>query len=203
MLRHVEEGRTVSPLKPARCLVGALLVLALLTTLLGCHGAGDGGQGATDEFLNRGADVVPLPATTSTYVQLVEQGGTPTQVCIAVDAFRDRITNVYSASFSVTYDPALVHFNSFDDSATCLGGPSNRLPTQVNTDTPGLLIVGLTRDASVTTTGVTCGPLITLCFDIVGQGQFVMGFTGNLALLDPSNARLPVEWVSSTVRTRQ
>lgn len=193
----------MTPLHFARRLAGALVALALLTTVLACHGAGDGGEGATDEFLNRGADVVSFPTTAMTYVQLVEDGGTPTQVCIAVDGFRNRMTDVYSAAFSVTYDQTLVSFVSVDDSGSCLGGSGSTLPTQVNTDTPGLVVVGMTRDASVTTTGVTCGSLATLCFDIVGEGQFVMRFVGNLALLDPTNDSLPVEWVDATVTTRR
>jgi hypothetical protein len=118
------------------------------------------------------------------------------------------VSNVFSAAFSLTYDPTLLRYTGFDASTSCLGTGGTVLTPQVDwTTTPGRIVVGLTRNAATTTTGVNgCGHLIDLCFDVIGEGEFDMDFTGNLALLEPDGdpvADLGTNWIGGHVVVSQ
>ena len=187
--------------------LGALLLAIIgAAVLVSCQGAGDGGVTDTTDYLNRGVVVTPTATSALSYVSILETAGDATTTCIGVDA--RRVSNVYSAAFSVTYDPTLLRYTGFDASTSCLGTGASVLAPQVDaTTTPGRIVVGLTRNAATTTTGVNgCGHMIDLCFDVIGEGTFTMAFTGNLALLDPTGAPvadLGTNWVGGTIVVTQ
>ncbi len=185
-----------------RLLQASALSVALAASVLGCSSSGDGGVTGTNDFLNAGAEVTPRTATMLEYVDITEASGTRTSTCLAIDAHR--AFGVFAAAFTLQYDPASLRYRSFDDGATCLGDTSVRLPAQVDATQPGLIIVGVTRNAAATTTGVTCGRLIELCFDVIGEGDTQLTFVGNRQLIGPPPAGAPVavEWVTSDLKTR-
>lgn len=187
-------------------IIPVLLASACAAALLSCQGAGDGGVGGTNDYLNRGVTVTPDATAALSYVSILETGGDATTTCIGVDA--RRVSNVFSAAFSLTYDPTLLRYTGFDASTSCLGTGAAVLTPQVDwTTTPGRIVVGLTRNAATTTTGVNgCGHLIDLCFDVIGEGEFDMDFTGNLALLEPDGdpvADLGTNWIGGRVVVSQ
>ena len=187
--------------------LGALvLAIASAALLISCQGAGDGGVTDTNNYLNRGVVVTPNTTAALSYVSILETAGDATTTCIGVDAYR--VSNVFSAAFSLTYDPTLLRYTGFDASTSCLGTGSAVLSPQVDAvTTPGRIVVGFTRNAATTTTGVNgCGHMIDLCFDVIGQGTFTVAFTGNLALLEPDAdpvADLGTNWVGGTVVVTQ
>ena len=173
--------------------------------LSACTGVGDGGTDSTDQYLNRGADVTSDARPADHYVWLRQDVDDRDSFCVAVDV--DSGTNVFSAAFTLTYDTRYVRPASYSVMTGCLGLSGSTLPPQVDwSRTPGEIVVGLTRDASSTTTGVSCGHLIDVCFDILDGGTFTLGFTGNLALLQPDGT--PVagidtsDFIEATVETR-
>ena len=177
------------------------MALVLAATMLACSSSGDGGVAGTNNYLNAGAEVTPGTATALEWVDIVEASGTRTSTCLGIDAHR--AFGVFAGAFTLTYDPVRLRYASFDDSATCLGAASVRLPAQVDASQPGRVIVGVTRSAAATTTGVDCGRLIVLCFDVIGEGRSRVEFTGNRQLFGPPPAGAPVavEWVGSEVVT--
>jgi hypothetical protein len=162
--------------------IGCAALAAAL--LLACTGVGDGGVSGTDEFLTRGADVVSDTLPSAPYVRLREASDDRDSFCVAVDAL-DAL-DVFSVAFTLTYDSRYARPTSFSTANGCLGLSGATLPAQVDwVLTPNEIVVGWTRDGSLNPTGVSCGRLIEICFDIVGTGSFTMGFTGNVALLRP------------------
>lgn len=169
--------------------------------LLACTSSGDGGRGATDDYLLRGATVTPDTPTALEYVDLTESSGDGESTCIAVTAHR--VFGMFNASFTVSYDPTVLRFTGFDAAGTCIGTGSAVLPAQVDASTtPGDVVVGLSRNAAVTNAGVDCGHLIDLCFDVIGEGSTRVAFTGNREIQDPSGAPIAVTWYGSDVETR-
>lgn len=185
----------------ARSLALAASLLCCAGLLLACTSSGDGGRGSTEEFLGRGAQVTPDVATSLEYVDLTESSGDSTSTSIAVTAHR--IFGVFNATFTVSYDPTALAFSGFDAAGTCMGSGSAVLPPQVDaTSTPGDVVVGLSRNIANTTSGVDCGHLIELHFDVIGTGSSRLAFTGNREFQDPTGAPIPASWVGSDVETR-
>jgi hypothetical protein len=152
--------------------------------LVSCTGVGDGGSSSTDQYLNRGADITSDPRPADHYVWLRQDVDDRDSFCVAVDV--DSGLDVFSAAFTLTYDTRYVRPASYSVAGGCLGLSGSTLPPQVDwSRTPGQIVVGLTRDASSTTTGVSCGHLIDICFDILDGGTSTLGFSGSLALLQP------------------
>ena len=204
---HRQEDRLFRLL--SRRVVALVLAGACAALLLSCQGAGDGGVGDTNSYLNRGVTVTPDsfdPATVQSYVTILETAGDATSTCIGVDA--RRLSDVFSVVFSLTYDPTALRFTGFDASTSCLGTIAVTLTPQVDAGTtPGRLVVGFTRNAATTSTGVNgCGHIIDLCFDVIGTSTFDMDFTGNLAVLKPDGspvADLGTNWVGGQLVVRQ
>ena len=190
-----------------RFLASAIAVAALAS--LSCTGAGDGGVSGTDDYLNRGVTVEPLTPTTTSHVALRETSGDQTTSCISVEA--RLVSDVFSAAFTVTYDETVLRYTGLSVTSSCLGTAAETLAPQVDAlSTPGELVVGFTRNGAVTTTGIdTCGRLIDLCFEVIGEGEFDMDFVGNLALLKPDGTAVDeltggsADWVSAHVTVRQ
>lgn len=179
------------------------LPLALVATALlsACTGVGDGGQSGVDDFLARGATVVSDGATPNRYVDFVKVSGDRTSACIAIEAHRD-VFDLFAVAFTVSYDPAMLRYSGFIDSDSCLGTGAAVLPTQVDTSAPGRIIVGQSRNSATTSTGVTCGRVVQLCFDVIGEGDTRLEFTGNRALLASDGSTITNDWVGATVQTR-
>lgn len=190
----------------------SLAVLAVaLAASLSCTSSGDGGIAGTNDHLNRGVSLEPLPGTPSplplTRVELVERAGDATTSCIGVKVWR--ANELFAAAFSVTYDPTVLRYTGFDASASCLGTGTLVLPPRVDaTATPGRIVVGLTRNAATTSVGVNVieDYLIDLCFEVVATGEFDMNFVGNLALLKLDGTpidNLGSNWVGMHVVVKQ
>jgi hypothetical protein len=163
----------------------ALAAAGALVVTLSCTSSGDGGVTGTNNYLNRGVTLEPIPGSPSplTSVSLVETAGDATTSCIGIKVLR--VTDVFAAAFSVTYDPAILRYTGFDASTSFLGTTAEMLPPQVDAiTTPGRIVVGLTRNSAVTTVEIDgTGYLLDLCFEVVRPGEFDMNFVGNLALL--------------------
>lgn len=187
-------------------LVAVALALALA---LGCTSSGDGGVTGTNNYVNRGVTLEPIPGSPSplTSVTLVETAGDATTSCIGVRVLR--VTDLFAAAFSVTYDPTILRYTGFDASASCLGTGADVLPPQVDAvTTPGRIVVGLTRNAGATNVEIdTCGYLLDLCFEVVAAGEFDMNFVGNLALLKldgtPVATLTGSDWIGMHVVVKQ
>ena len=179
-------------------LSSGVVATALLSA---CTGVGDGGESGVNSFLNRGATIVSDGATANRYVDFVKVTGDRTSACIGIEAHRD-VFDLFSAAFTVSYDATKLRYTGLIDSDSCLGTGAAVLPTQVDASVPGRIIVGQSRNAATTTTGVTCGRLIQLCFDVIGEGDTRLEFTGNRALLASDGSTISNDWVGATVQTR-
>jgi len=180
-----------------------LATVAALTAsmMLGCTSSGDGGAGGTDDFLNRGAQVSSDTTAALEYVRLEKVSGDRDSACIGVEAIR--AFNVFNASFTLSYDPGVLRYTSFDPAGTCIGSGAEVLPPLVDaTTTPGNVVVGLSRNGAITSTGVDCGQLITLCFDVIGDGDTRLTFTGNRQLQDPTGTPVAMQWLGADLTTR-
>ena len=188
----------------ARSLASIVAAAACAVVLLACTSSGDGGTGGTDDFLNQGAHVTSdgPAAGNLEYVDLARISGDSTSACIAVEAHRT--FDVFNATFTLTYDPTMIEYASFDDAGTCMGSGAAVLPTLVDAaTTPGQIVVGMSRNIANTSTGVTCGRLLNLCFTVVGEGDTRLTFTGNREIQDVNGNPIPVEWVPADLQTRQ
>ena len=184
----------------ARFLVATLAALTA-SMMLGCTSSGDGGTGGTGDFLNRGAEVTSYTTDALESVRLEKVSGDRDSACIAVEAIR--AFNVFNASFTLSYDPSVLRYTSFDAAGTCMGSGAVVLPPLVDaTITPGNVVVGLSRNGATTSTGVDCGQLITLCFDVIGDGDTLLTFIGNNEIQDPTGTPVDVAWVSANLKTR-
>jgi hypothetical protein len=181
-------------------ILGAAVSAAAL--LSGCTSTGDGGASGVTDFLGRGVNIVSDGASVNRYIDFVKVTGDRESACIGIEAHRD-VFDAFAAGFTVQYDPSMLTYTGFVDSDSCLGTGSTVLPSQVDSTTPGQLIVGVTRNAASTTTGVTCGRFIQLCFDVAGEGDTRLEFVGNRQLYDSTGAPVSVDWVDATVQTRQ
>ena len=204
-----EETVLVRPLNRARrsarlCLAVTGAAFAALA-LLSCTGAGDGGVSGTNDYLNRGVHVTAPATVPLSHVGLTETAGDATTTCIGVEVHR--LSNVFSTSFSVVYDPSVLRYTGSDASTSFLGTGATVLGPQVDaTATPGRIVVGLTRNIASVTTGVDSGAdghVLDLCFEVVAAGEFDMIFTGNLAVLQPDGTPvldLAGNWIGSHVK---
>lgn len=183
-----------------RLVLPALAAAACAFVLLSCTSSGDGGSGGLDDFLSQGANVISDGTTALEYVDLAKISGDSTSACIAVQAYRT--FDVFNASFTLTFDPTMLDYVSFDDAGSCIGSGSDVLPTLVDASTPGQLVVGLSRNSANTSTGVNCGLLLNLCFAVIGEGDTRLTFTGNRELQDPAGAPIAVQWVPADLQTR-
>ena len=188
-----------TPVK-ARLLLATIAALTA-SIMLGCMSSGDGGSGGTGDFLNRGAEVTSDTTAAWEFVRLEKVSGDRDSACIAVEALR--AFNVFNASFTLSYDPGVLRYTSFDAAGTCIGSGAAVLPPLVDaTITPGNVVVGLSRNGATTSTGVDCGQLITLCFDVIGDGDTRLTFTGNRQLQDPTGTPVAVQWLGADLMTR-
>ena len=80
-----------------RELVVLVVAGACAAVLLSCQGAGDGGVGETDNFLNRSVTVTPDTTTALSYVTILETAGDATSTCIGIPSVRCRGMGTISA----------------------------------------------------------------------------------------------------------
>lgn len=185
-----------------RSLAAAVLSLGAAAALLSCTSSGDGGTGATGEYLDRGAAITPVAPTALEYVDITKVSGDRDSVCVAVTAHR--AFSVYAVAFTLSYDASKLRYVSYDDTANCIGSGTAVLPAQVDASQPGQIIVGMSRNIATTSTAVDCGLLMQVCFDVIGTGDTTMAFTGNRQFLGPppTGAPVTVEWTASDVHTQ-
>lgn len=186
-----------------RLLLSSALALVVTAALVSCTSSGDGGVGGTNDYLDGGAEVVSAGPTGLEWIDFVEVVGTRTTTCIAVEGHR--VLDLFAVAFTISYDERALRYTGYDDDATCVGAVNELTATLVDASTPGVIIVGVSRNAGVTTAGVDgCGRMIELCFDIIGEGDTPLTFTGNRVVYGPPPTGTPiaVEWVAAEVRTR-
>lgn len=197
--RHVSRF-DFRPLRLGAALAGASLAVLLLTA---CSGAGDGGVGATNQVLSQGATYHGGADPGLTWVGLEQATGLRTSVCLDVKVYR--AVDLYSVSFTLGYDPALLDFRS-SAIGDALGMPDTLL-SAIDASSPGLLVVGVSREAVTHgMTGVSTSSdgstVVSLCFDILAPGTgSSIEFVPALALEDPSGAPVPGSptWVGGTI----
>lgn len=183
-----------------RPLAGAALAALVALTLLGCTSSGDGGTGATDDFLMGGATYTsdPMPPAGSAQVFLSEATSLRGELCLDVET--RFVQDLFAVAFALRYDATVLRFRDVS-AGPFLGSGNEILGVQATANEDGgvgILTVGLTRNSDeVGLTGVDgcstgCGgaanrgALMTLCFDLVGaaEGSPIV-FTGTLAGFDP------------------
>jgi hypothetical protein len=114
---------------------------------------------------------------------MVRDSGTRTSICLGVDV--SPVLDLFSVAFTLRYDPTVLRYTGFQP-GDFLGSASETIvevSAQPST-APNSVVVGVTRNAAAIDpdVGVTGrGRIITLCFDLVGPGNSLMVFTGNLA----------------------
>jgi hypothetical protein len=198
-----------SSARPHRLLAVALSALAALG-LVACTSSGDGGEGLTRDFLDTGAQYVsdPPPGGSSAepWVDLVQSVDQRTLFCL--DVVVHRVSDLYSVTFTLAFDPGQAGLRGYTV-GDFLGDPSDLLVSVDGSATPGAVLVGVSRQLREHgMTGVTGseGVLISLCFDVVGDGDSrPVDFVPNLALEDPAGAPVPnapPTWVGGSLSTR-
>ena len=187
----------------------AALALAALAALLllACTSSGDGGlvgtpTGTLDPSTN-------VPTGTQGYAFLQQEGSGSGTLCVGV--WVDRVIDLYSVSFTLSFDPTVMRFASAAP-GSFLGTAAQTLPFQVDTEPdqpPGIassVIVGLTRNRDTAPTGVNGGPgkVATVCFDLVGPATAsIIRFTPNRRGQDSTGADvipdLDTHWLGGTI----
>ncbi len=146
----------------------------------------------------------PPPPTTITFtssggpgvdsIALTQQGATLEQVALAL--FVNNVNDLYGAGVDLTFDPAVVTFDSFE-AGDFLDGDGVTVNTQVSEPQSGTLVIGVTRVGAVP--GVTGnGTLIVLRFNAVAPGSTTVA-TDNGGAFDSAGAALATTFSGGTV----
>jgi hypothetical protein len=173
-----------------------LLAVPAMLLVLACGGGGGGGGGGVPP---------PPPAPTITYapatgsesanLALVEAAGsTPTR--LRLDLVARNVTGLYGVAFDLVYPGAALEFVQVTNGGFLGGAGSTSL--QVNSDTTGRLIVGLSRLGAVG--GVSgSGTLLTLEFDSGAAGVGTLAFENNSAFDSAARRISGVTWAGGSV----
>jgi len=180
----------------ARPAAGALLGALLAVALPSC-----GGSSPTTP---RPPPPPPPPSNQITFsgsgapavdsVALTLQEATSNQVALAL--FVNNVNDLYGAGVDLTFDPAVVAFDSFEE-GTLLNADGTAVNTQVSEPQEGTLVIGATRVGAVP--GVTgSGTLIVLRFNAVTAGTTTVG-TRNAGAFDSNGTALATQFFGGTI----
>lgn len=170
-----------------------LLMLVTLVLVLGplssCgsssndSGGSSGGNGATSASFTASS---PTPPPNS----LTMQAATSNGVSFTIDVVATDVTDLYGATYTLTYSPAILKFiGASEGTHLSTGGISTFFQVALENGVEGRLVVGHSRVGNAT--GVSgSGTLHSLSFQAVAKGTTGMAFE-SAELRDASNGAIP------------
>lgn len=190
-----------------RAIAPALAAFAA-SLLVACTSAGDGGTlGSTRRGTYTSSATVP-PGI-APYVFLSQENSGSGVVCLAVNV--RRASNLYSVSFTLTYDPAVMKLVSADPvtRGPFLGTAGQTLlewaPDPPEPGVADRVVVGLTRRDDVVATGVSGdGKIATICFTLLTPATAApVSFVSNRVGEDPAGVDVipddPAFWLGGAI----
>lgn len=172
--------------------------LGLLALATACGGGGDGSGGVTTPPL-LASFTADEPSPGADTVAMAEGSKSGDSVTVSVNA--SQVTNVYAAAFEVTFDSSKLSY--VGHSAGTVFEQGGHTPTyQVGNPSPGRLVVGVSRNGSVSAVNVSSpAPMIRLSFRVKDVGAFRLTYQ-NVNLYDgqaPPQPKPGITWESGVV----
>lgn len=147
----------------------AVAVLALLLgAFLGACG-GDNGTSMTPGPAPGAPCLALTPDAGGPGIVSLESGASSTCASLELEVVVAGVSDLYAASFSLAFDPAVVTYTGSSASGSVLGSDGTTVDLQENPSVPSVVSIGLTRVGSAKGIDVPGkGRLVTLRFDASG-----------------------------------
>jgi len=111
---------------------------------------------------------------------------------VKVSVLVEGVSNVFSVSFDLRYDPDIITYESGSLGAFLGSASTTMFKTSLLSDGPGTVVVGVTRRADTSTEGASgSGELCVLRFRTIGKGTTELSLS-NYAVLAPDGGGISV-----------
>ncbi len=164
-----------------------MLLTPLAALVIACGSSGTGAVLQPPPNLVFVPASAPMPGAVTT----VTGAGSNSDLAIISVEITD-VMGVHAASFTLTYNTAVVGFVDFDTAGSHLGSDGTQLQAIVQESQPGTLTVGLTRTGNAGIDFNGTEPLISIRFSrVAASGTAVLG-VANAELLDSNAPPQPI-----------
>jgi hypothetical protein len=161
----------------------------LLASVFGCGGGGSSDSDSGSNFAGTFTPDVQNPSANTVYTTGTPGSGSNGNL-VTVHVFINNTSDIYGASFDMTFDPAMAQFVNWTHGQVLEFG-NQSVTYQINASTPGRVVVGVARtNGGVGVTVPDAQPLIHLTLRVTDAGSSVVGFQ-NPSLLNSQNPPQP------------
>ncbi len=161
---------------------GLAIISGVLIVLAGCAPEKEKTTGPRPE--------PPPPAKILVEPDSTSYDGTNKDVKVSV--LVEGVSNAYSVSFDLRYDPDIITYESGSIGAFLGSASTTMFKTSLLSDGPGTVVVGVTRRADTSTEGVSgSGDLCVLRFKTIGKGTTELSLS-NYSVLAPDGGGISV-----------